>query len=382
ATLGITCSQWYNLSHAFGERDYSSQEFSGLPDLLVRANTLWLPLNWAGRGLVDIGEGRWLSGIALLFLTIGLCALAFWFSLATAERWYYSGWAGMQTVTRKKKPVRAAPHRANASTALGAGLPSWANRLVPAPVRAVVGKDFLVLRRDLKNLSQLITPLILGVMYTLMIFQTGGDPPPGQGEAPTWFMDLFRMALAFGNVGMSLFVGWMLLSRLAGVSFSMEGKNYWVLKAAPLRAVDLLFAKFLVAYLPTLALGTAFLVVISIVQGISFGVFLYSLVVFILSLAGMTGLLLGSGAAGANLEWDDPRKMNAGILGCLGQFITMLYLPVALALFIGPLGLAVALQVSPVYGYLAGLAFGGVFALGLAIIPPLLARKKVERLGE
>jgi len=41
------------------------------------------------------------------------------------------------------------------------------------------------------------------------------------------------MILAYGNVGMSLFVGWMVLSRLAGMGFSQEGKSYWLLKTAP-----------------------------------------------------------------------------------------------------------------------------------------------------
>jgi hypothetical protein len=195
-------------------------------------------------------------------------------------------------------------------------------------------------------------------------------------------MDSFRVVLAYGNVGISLFVGWILLTRLAGVGFSMEGKNYWLLKAAPLRAEELLLAKFLMAYLPSLVLGTVFLVVISLVQGMSAGAFLYSLVTVILSLAGMTGLILGFGAAGANLNWDDPRKMNAGALGCLGQFLTMLYLPMTFILFIGPVGLAGFLQFPEIAGYLTGLFVGGGFSIAFAVIPPLLARRRVERLGE
>ncbi len=378
ATLGLTCSQVFNFSQAFGETDFSGEQVSGLSDLLTRADTLWLPLNWAGRGLVDIGEGRWLTGLPLLLLTFGLCAAAFGFSLATAERWYYSGWAGMQVVARKKKTAQTPRPESRASAGFSAAI----RRLVAAPVSAILGKDFLVLRRDLRNLSQLISPLILGVMYTLMIFQTGGEPPAGQGEAPNWFMDSFRTVLAYGNVGISLFVSWMLSARLAMMGLSSEGKNFWLLKAAPLRVTDLLLAKFLVAYLPTLALGMVFLIVISLVQGISASVFLYSLITLILSLAGMNGLMLGFGAAGANLEWDDPRKMNAGAFGCLGQALTMLYLPIAFVLFIAPPVLATVSQISPVIGILAGLFIGGAFSTAFAIIPPLLARRRVERLGE
>ena len=379
ALIAITCSQLGNFTNTMTDKtDFSGEQFSGAAGLLVRANTLWLPLNWAGRGLVDIGEGRWLSGTILVLATLGLCVVGFWFTLATAERWYYSGWAGMQVVARKKKPVPAAHPSANRE----AGLPSWTGRLLKAPVRAIIGKDFLVMRRDLRNLSQLISPLILGVIYTLMIFRSGGEPPPGRGEAPDWFMEALRVLLAYANVGMALFVGWMLLSRLASIGFSQEGKSFWMLKASPLRAGDLLSAKFLVSYLPSLALGGAFLIVISLVRGGSITVFLYSLLAVVLSLAGMNGVMTAFGAAGANFNWDDPRKMNAGSLGCLGQFVTMLILPVSMGLFIAPLGLVIAFQVPQVYGYLAGMVLGVGVNLLCAILPLKLVEKKVQHLGE
>jgi hypothetical protein len=378
ATLGIACSQIFNLSQNFGEGDVSGDQFNKLSGLLTKANTPWLPLNWAGQGLVDIGEGRWLSGTVLVLLTFGLCALAFWVSLATAERWYYSGWARMQVVARKKSASQPARPPTGSATFVSA----WADRILTPPVRAIIGKDFLVLRRDLRNLSQLISPLILGGMYTVMLLRSGGEPPAGQGEAPGWFMEAFRLVLSFGSVGMSLFVGWMLLSRLAVMGFSQEGKSYWTLKAAPLRASQLLLAKFLVSYLPALALGFFFVVIISIMQWASVGVFLYSLATVALCMAGMNGIMTGFGAAGANFDWDDPRKMNNGLLGCLGQLATMLYLPVSLALFLGPLWLAAALQLPLVVGYLIGLLLGGGIVLGFAILPLILVRKRVERLGE
>jgi hypothetical protein len=152
ATFAILCSQLGNFTNTMTDNsNFSSEQFSGAASLLIRSSTLWLPLNWAGRGLVDIGEGRWLSGTILTLSTFGLCALGFWFALVTAERWYYTGWAGMQVIARKKKPVRTAPPRAD----FAAGFPSWADRLLTAPVRAIIGKDFLVLRRDLRNLSHL-----------------------------------------------------------------------------------------------------------------------------------------------------------------------------------------------------------------------------------
>jgi ABC-2 type transport system permease protein len=375
ALIGIGCSQLANLSNLFGEQVQLSN--TRLTGLLLLADTSWLPLNWAGQGLVALGQGRWLPGVLLSGATFGFAAAAFWFALVTAERWYYSGWAGMQVVARKK-PVRpAAPVNAAAK-----GLESGLTRLLPAPVLAIVQKDFLTLRRDLRNLSQLIYPIMIGVVYTIALLRNGAEPPAGQGGAPDWFMESFRVALTYGSVGLSLFVGWMFLSRVAGMSFSQEGRNYWMLKVAPLGSSTLLAAKFLVAYIPTLGLGLVFLVLISIARAFSALEFFYSLAAIVMCLAGMAGLLLSFGAAGANFNWEDPRRMNAGFIGCLGQIVTMLYLPVSFGAFIGPLVLVEALQMPAGFGYLGGLILGTGITLACAIVPLQLVQKRVERLGE
>jgi ABC-2 type transport system permease protein len=388
AILAFTCGQAGNLFNTFGHSaNVSGAQLSNFFTLLMRFNTPWLPLNWAGQGLVALGEGRWLTGSLLVTLTLGLSALAFMAALATAERWYYSGWAGMQVVARKKKQVRI--HRPAASGEASPSLTSFREfplfgmrRMLPAPVWGILWKDFLLLRRDLRNLSQLISPLIFGVIYSLIMFRTGGQLPAGQGQAPTWFLDSLRILISYGNVGMSLFVGWWLLGRLSGMAFSSEGRNYWILKAAPLRAGHLLMAKFLVAYLTTLALGLFFLAGISLVQKIPFASFLYSLVVVAMCLAGMNGILLAFGVMGANFKWEDPRKMSAGSLGCLGAFLAMLYLPLAFGLFIGPLWLVTAINAPQGYGYLAGFILGATVTVTCAFLPPWLVRGNVARLDE
>jgi ABC-2 type transport system permease protein len=376
AIIGFTLSQIGNLSNSFRKDvNISGEQVTGL---LLRANTPWMPLNWAGQGLVALGEGRWLAGILLVGLTLGLATSAFWLALVTAERWYYSGWAGMQVVDRKKKPVRPLHTEKSGTGNILSGLLG----LLPTPVGAIVKKDFLTLRRDLRNLSQLISPLILGVIYTLMIFRNGGEPPAGRGEAPAWFMDSFRVVMAYGSVAMSLFVGWMLLSRLAGMGFSHEGKNYWMLKASPVRAGHLLAAKFLVAYLPAWVLGLVFLRGISILRRLPFIDFLYSLVAITLCLAGMTGILLAFGVLGANLTWDDPRKINSGGMGCLGQILTMLYIPISFGLFIAPLGLVSLFNLPLIYGYLAGLVLGVSINGMCAWLPLRMVEGRVSKLGE
>ena len=94
------------------------------------------------------------------------------------------------------------------------------NLLLPADVRAIIRKDFLVMRRDLRNMSQMITPLIFGLIYAFALLRNGSEIPAGRGDAPEIFMTALRSAFLYANVGISLFVGWSLLSRLAMQGFS------------------------------------------------------------------------------------------------------------------------------------------------------------------
>ncbi len=381
AIFSIICSQLGNVMNASqGDANVSSAQVDTALGFLAGMNNPWIPLNWPGRGLVALGESAWLPGIGLTLLSLGAAAGLFWISLETAERWYYTGWARVQVVIRKKRPPAGA--RTGGKFTPLAGLQALIQRTVPSPVRGIVWKDYLVLRRDLRHLSQLITPLIFGVIYGIMFLRGGGEPPAGRGEAPAWFMDSFRTLLVYGNVGLSLFVGWMLLQRLAGMGFSAEGKNYWMLKTAPVSARQMLAAKFLVAYLPALALGLLFLVAFSILQKNAIAEAMYSLLVLTLCLAGMAGLQLAFGAAGANLTWEDPRRMNAGSMGCLGMILTAVYVPVDLVFFFGPLILAELFGLHSLYAYLAGGVLGAGVSLLCVLLPPYLLEARVERLGE
>jgi ABC-2 type transport system permease protein len=384
ATLSILCSQSGNFYNTMAHNNVSisGSQVNGMFALLMRFNTLWNPLTWAGNGLVALGEGRWLAGIGLLALTLGLTSLAFSFALVTAERWYYSGWAGMQVVAYKKKPARARAANVRPIPGPASQAESRVRRVIPAPIRAILQKDFLLLRRDIRNLSQLVTPLIFGVFYTFMFLRPGNPIFPDSPDMPSIFSQISHFIATYGNIGMSLFVGWMLLGRLSGMAFSAEGKNYWMLKASPVRTTHLLAAKFLVAYLPTLALGVVFMLAVSIMQKTSPGIFLYGLLATALCQAGMNGILLAFGVAGANFNWTDPRRMNAGVIGCLGQAITGLFLPVSFGFFIGPLLLVTVFHWPQVYGYLAGAVLGTAVSATCALLPPWLVRRRVERLNE
>ena len=345
---------------------------------LGRINSPYSPLTWVGGGLVAIGQGRWLIGAGLISLTLVLTGSIFAMSLSTAERLYFSGWASVHISTRQAKRLRRRSPRSPASLAFS----TLIDRLLPAPVRAILAKDFLVLRRDLRSMSQLITPLIIGIVYAVMLVRSGGQPPAGRGEAPAVFMEVLTILMLYANVGISLFIGWGLLSRLAGMSFSLEGKQYWLLKSAPVSTTRLITGKYLVAYLPTLILCWAFLLIISLLQRVSLGTLAYSVVVVALTVAGVTGLNLALGVIGANFEWEDPRRISQGALGCLGALVSGFCLLVCMLFFFGPPTLFELFGSPPAVGRLIGIVLGSAASLCLIFVPLWLVRQRIPRLAE
>jgi hypothetical protein len=181
AIISFTCSQTGQFARY---ASFSEDQATQLLRLATRFNSPWSPLTWAGRGLVDIGQGHWLGGGGLVLLTIGITSGIFALSLATAERLYYTGWSSVQVSTGKKAAARSA-HPVQRAKA-GRGNPI--KRLVPADVGGLMGKDWMMLRRDLRSMSQLVTPLILGAVYALMLVRSGGQAPSGRGDAPPIFM--------------------------------------------------------------------------------------------------------------------------------------------------------------------------------------------------
>lgn len=375
AIISMICSQSGQLANY---AEISGDQAALALNQLGRINSPFSPFTWVGGGLVAIGQGRWLIGAGLLSLTLVLTGSIFAMSLSTAERLYFSGWASVHISTRRAKRLRRQPSKSPASLVFS----TLIDRLLPAPVRAILTKDFLVLRRDLRSMSQLITPLIIGIVYAVILVRSGGQPPTGRGEAPAVFMQVLTNLMLYANVGISLFIGWSLLSRLAGMSFSLEGKQYWLLKSAPVSTTRLIISKYLVAYLPTLFLGWAFLLITSLLQRVRLGTLAYSLAVVALTVAGVAGLNLAFGVIGANFEWEDPRRISQGTLGCLGALVSGFCILVCLLFFFGPPILFELFGSQPAIDRLIGMVLGSAASLCLIIVPLWLVRQRIPRLAE
>ncbi|RPI88070.1 MAG: hypothetical protein EHM41_02625 [Chloroflexi bacterium] len=376
ATISILCSQINALSRGFDVEQVTPEMLADNSNVILSLANSWSPISWAGRGLVELGNGNWLPAILFTSLTIGLAGLAFYFSLTTAEKLYYSGWASVQLGTRRKKTSKHETLEKNQRLRLF-------EKILPAPVRAIVVKDILVTRRDLRNMSQVVTPMIFGLIYAVMMLRGGDDAPLGRGEAPPFVLEVIKSAWIYGSVGISLFVGWSLNSRLALLGFSLEGKSYWLLKTSPVSAGKLLLSKFLIAYVPTILMGMLFLLGITLVRKAPYSIVLYALPAIALILAGLTGINLAFGVKGANLDWENAQKISTRKgSGCLSAIVTVIYLGFSLVLFFAPPLVLSFFQLSELMGQLIGMILGGIFSLAAAILPILWVKPLVYRIGE
>jgi ABC-2 type transport system permease protein len=367
ATTSILCGQSGNLINA---ANVDQTDVAGALSAFTRIQTPYSPLAWAGRGLDAIGAGDLLTGLALSGAAALLAGAIFAGTLTLAERLYYTGWSSMQGSLRIKRPAgkpAAVPRR---------GGPLL--RLLPAPVLAVVWKDLLLLRRDPRNVSQLITPLIIGFV---MIFST-------QRGGRNVTRELTELGLqdleVYGLLLLAALVGWMLMMNLATLAFSREGKNYWMLKIAPIHPAHLLAGKFLVAYVPTLLFSMLYLVVAFLIRGAPLGALPYTVFVTAMTLAGGVGISLAFGVAGANLTWDSPQRQRlTGSAGCLVFLAIIGYYALVMALFLLPPGLMQVFTGStPLWATLAGAAVGSAAAALCVLLPLRMVVSRLARIGE
>jgi ABC-2 type transport system permease protein len=291
--------------------------------------SLPLPSFIAGRGLAAAGEGRWaiVAGELALYLVLtlgffGLCVVA-------ADRLYASGWVRMQgSGTARRSRARSAPEGANSGW-LGRA-PAWA---------AIALKDWLVIPRDLRNFAQLLAPLLLLPVLYLNILGTrrnARNPTDVLDRIAPRTLDPANIAIAVGVLTATVLI----FRRMAITSISMEGKAWWLLKAAPVAPGELLRGKLAAALIPFAATSTLLLFGAALWRGFSPLGALYGWYGVELIGAGMLAVAVGAAVPWAKLDWDDPRKMGSGWGGLISFLVSGIFAGVAGVLLCLPLAAA------------------------------------------
>jgi ABC-2 type transport system permease protein len=298
-------------------------------DYLRRFDSPALPSAWAGRALIAAGEGSWtalaLYGGLFAALSIGVFAAC----VVLAERLYYAGWSNMST---KGGRVKGKRQKARGTAEQAERTPFYLlpfSFFLPQESRAVLVKDLRIFPRDLRNLQQLIFPLVLAGIWTFRLI-TGGSTT-GNDRAP----DIFESLSTLASAGISFYICLVLSSAMGGPGISREGRGFWLLKVAPISAWRILLGKLTLAYLPFPIIGTLFIVFLSILQGSTPAELARALALVLLGGLGTTSISMGIGAAFPKLNWDNPRQQTSIQAGCLAPILYMLYLGIAIGAVLG-----------------------------------------------
>jgi len=373
--VGITFMVLGQSSNMMRFTEFNPQQTSALLTSLEKLHSPLSPLSWAADGLINLGAGKWLSGTGLLLLSVGSSLALFIAALVTAEKLYYSGWASLQTKHTRKK-------RGNGSgDSLRYERVGLLDRLIGQPVAAILRKDFRLYRRDLRNLSRMVTPLILGIIYAFMAIRGGEMYSQNNADVMEPWRTILDTSFLYSDVLLALFIGWILTSSIAGLAFSMEGAQYANLKGAPLNSWQLIRAKFLTSWLPAAVLCFVYILVLQLVRGFDPAAFLLAEVAVTAILSGLTGIYLSFGVAGAKFDWTNPNEMGKSV-GCLGMIAGAAFVPLGMLLFVGPPVLFVLLRWPIWLGQLTGALLGLGGSAAAAILPLAAASRRVPLLNE
>ncbi|GAB4578086.1 MAG: hypothetical protein Fur0022_08190 [Anaerolineales bacterium] len=368
------CSQSGQFAGRFNDVEIPPEQMAGMVNTFGQFATPWNPLAWPGLGLSAIGQGQWALGLGFTGLTLVVTAGLFAITLTFAERMYFSGWSRVQTGTKavkRKTPVPQKVASGSASTPRP-NLGTWIASLFPAPTWAIILKDARLYRRDIRNLSSLIFPIILAVIWTINIF----------GDQDTDFSGPEQIFFNNSTLGVGIFMAMMFVMRFGFGGFSLEGKQWWILKTSPVRPFHLVLAKYTIALVPPALFGVAYLIIAAILQKISLPLLAYQITAEAIVVAGLAALSLAFGIWSARFDWTNPNEIGGGAVGCLGSFLTFGFVFLLGGIFIGLPILAESFGLPWIAGFGGALIMGIVLSGLGGLIPLVFATRRIPRLGE
>lgn len=243
-------------------------------------------------------------GMILLCVALLLGALL----VAVGERVYYSGWAAAQESGRRRQ-----------STPLGnewRGVP----RFLGTPLRAIVGKDVTLFRRDSNQWSQLLMLFSIVAVYLISIRKLPLDTP------------FLRGLISFLNIGMVGFVLASVALRFVFPEISLEGRAWWALRSAPLSLWSILWGKFLSGVVPLGAAGVVLVWVSNRFLHVDpFVVWLSNATVGVMALT-LTAMGVGFGALFPRMNMENVAQIQTSMGGVLYMVSALFYVGLTLAL--------------------------------------------------
>jgi ABC-2 type transport system permease protein len=229
--------------------------------------------------------------------------------------------------------------------------------LAPLPTarRECMLKDLRLFFRDPTQWGQLILVVLLVAVYVLNIRAL---PIFSHGRAPLFLVTL----IVFLNLGLSGFVLAAIAARFVFPAISLEGRQMWLLRSAPVDPRALFRSKYWMTALPLAALGLVITLVTDIMLRASPFMLLVSAGTIVLFSLAATALALTFGTFYPQFNSENAAQIPTSFGG-----IAFMMCAVSL------LGLIITIEAVPVASYLRARQFGEAFGISGEVIVSLVA---------
>lgn len=241
-------------------------------------------------------------------------------------------------------------------------------------IGAILVKDSRSFLRDVQQWSQLIVLAALVIVYFVSL---SAIPVPTQQ---------FRDAVGALNVAFMAFISAGVGVRIAYPAISLEGGTFWLMQVQPLRARELVMAKFLFVLPVMLAMGAALGVTATRLLDMNPLLQTSSIVSALAAAVAMSGLAVGIGAAQPQFRHTNPNELAMTPGAITYMAFALLYAAVATVLLAGPAWRVISNQATGGYWTTGeGLLVLGLLALitvAATVVPLVHGTRQLSRFEE
>lgn len=294
------------------ETSHIKQEpLEGIESVLLRIENptpAWLPPAWAAGALGVFFGKPWQDSLISLCILVFASSLFLLAGLFTFKKLFMRAW----TLSYQESAGSKTTPSPLLST-LGRILIPWNPQL-----RAIVYKDARMFLRDPTQCIQLLLLLLLAFVY-LYNFRTLQTGAAVQEEIFSWW----KAVLALANISLGGCVISAIATRFVFPCMSLEGKAYWLVRAAPLTIQQLLQKKFLTWIGPISIVSlTLFLSGAWATELPEDAIWASAAISLSLSI-GIVGLGIGIGSVYACFDWENPVQVTANFGSLIYMLLTL-----------------------------------------------------------
>ena len=295
----------------------------------------YLPSWWMTHAFISDAAGHRSEALVDVAKILGGALATYGLIVGLAGPLYAAGYSGAQEGVRRRRPLVVEK--------------TWEERLAEriglgGPGTHIFWKDRLVLVRDVRYWSQFLLILALIAVYIFSIWKLPIDTP-----------DL-KSLVCFFNIATSGFVVTSLGLRFTFPAVSLEGRQFWAVRGAPLAVSQVLAEKFYFSVVPLTVIGLVLVSFANFLLGADTFVTLLSTGTILVACVTLTGMGVGFGALFPKFHVDNVHQIESSA----GGFIYM-------ACALGYVGATLAVEALPVQMHFFQ-RFGRVDAFNLPVL--------------